>query len=171
MSMRERIASLIAGLAEETGEVNAIIRRHLWRDKRNIRPELLEELGDVLFFVAALADTFGFTLKEVKQSNLAKMQARYPDVIKSDDLAPPEVLVQEPVKWIEENPTRFNLVDSDENLLANTFQRRDDSWSAGLAIGGDLKRMTFYDLDTAQSWCVYRVKELRGIDSEGDVEP
>ena len=49
MSMRERIASLIAGLAEETGEVNAIIRRHLWRDKRNIRPELLEELGDVLF--------------------------------------------------------------------------------------------------------------------------
>jgi NTP pyrophosphatase (non-canonical NTP hydrolase) len=169
MSMRERIASLIAGLAEETGEVNAIIRRHLWRDKRNIRPELLEELGDVLFFVAALADTFGFTMKEVKQSNIAKLRARYPEAFKSDEPAPQEISILEPIQWVEVIPTRLNLVDADFVLLANIHQRsRDKSWSAGLAIGDDRKRMTFYDMDAAKSWCEHALKALRGIDKETD---
>lgn len=40
------------------------------------RRELIKEVGDVLWFVACLADYLGFTLQEVAEINIEKLQER-----------------------------------------------------------------------------------------------
>ena len=42
------------------------------------RDDMRKELGDVLWYVAAVASDWGFTLEEVAQGNIDKLAARYP---------------------------------------------------------------------------------------------
>ena len=67
---------LIAGLAGEVGEVSSIFAKH-WRGDGPLTSDNLEaELGDVLWFVAMLADEIGCNLSEVAQGNLDKLADR-----------------------------------------------------------------------------------------------
>ena len=67
---------LIAGLAGEVGEVSSIFAKH-WRDDGPLTRDNLEaELGDVLWFVAMLADEIGCNLSDVAQGNLNKLADR-----------------------------------------------------------------------------------------------
>ena len=67
---------LIAGLAGEVGEVSSIFAKH-WRGDGPLTSDNLEaELGDVLWFVAMLADEIGCNLSEVAQNNLNKLADR-----------------------------------------------------------------------------------------------
>ena len=67
---------LIAGLAGEVGEVSSIFAKH-WRDDGPLTRDNLEaELGDVLWFVAMLADEIGCDLSDVAQGNLNKLADR-----------------------------------------------------------------------------------------------
>ena len=67
---------LIAGLAGEVGEVSSIFAKH-WRGDGPLTSDKLEaELGDVLWFVAMLADEIGCDLSEVAQGNLDKLADR-----------------------------------------------------------------------------------------------
>ena len=67
---------LIAGLAGEVGEVSSIFAKH-WRDDGPLTRDNLEaELGDVLWFVAMLADEIGCNLSDVAQRNLTKLADR-----------------------------------------------------------------------------------------------
>lgn len=70
------------GLAEETGEVVGKIKKWLRGDDgkgemNSERKEALKlELGDVLWYLAVLADDLGFTLEEVGRANNEKLQLR-----------------------------------------------------------------------------------------------
>jgi NTP pyrophosphatase (non-canonical NTP hydrolase) len=66
-------------LAEETGEVIAIIRRFAFRtgDRHNASKELADELGDVLWCVAAIASDFNLSLDEISKDSIAKMERRH----------------------------------------------------------------------------------------------
>ena len=67
---------LIAGLAGEVGEVSSIFAKH-WRGDGPLTSDNLEaELGDVLWFVAMLADEIGCDLSTVAQGNLDKLADR-----------------------------------------------------------------------------------------------
>lgn len=67
---------LIAGLAGEVGEVSSIFAKH-WRGDGPLTSDNLEaELGDVLWFVAMLADEIGCDLSTVAQNNLNKLADR-----------------------------------------------------------------------------------------------
>lgn len=67
---------LIAGLAGEVGEVSSIFAKH-WRGDGPLTSDNLEaELGDVLWFVAMLADEIGCNLSDVAQNNLNKLADR-----------------------------------------------------------------------------------------------
>lgn len=69
-------------LSGEAGEVSEKVAKAL-RDAptRTISPERREsikkELGDVLWYIAALAHDLDFTLEEVAQANLDKLAGRY----------------------------------------------------------------------------------------------
>ena len=67
---------LIAGLAGEVGELASIFAKH-WRGDGPLTSDNLEaELGDVLWFVAMLADEIGCDLSTVAQGNLNKLADR-----------------------------------------------------------------------------------------------
>lgn len=63
------------GLAGESGEVAEKIKKYI-RDGYIDKESLKKELGDVLWYIAALCSDFGFDLEEVAQTNLDKLQSR-----------------------------------------------------------------------------------------------
>lgn len=67
---------LIAGLAGEVGEVASLFAKHWREDGPLTSDDLRAELGDVLWFVAMLADEIGCNLSEVAQGNLDKLADR-----------------------------------------------------------------------------------------------
>ena len=62
------------GLCGEAGEVAEKIKKHM-RDGKALFGVGLE-LGDVLWYISALADDLGVTLEEVAQANVDKLQSR-----------------------------------------------------------------------------------------------
>jgi NTP pyrophosphatase (non-canonical NTP hydrolase) len=67
------------GLAEEAGEVAGVVKRLMREDaisEEELRNKLVKEMGDVLWYLAAVGWVFGVTLEEVARTNLAKLDDR-----------------------------------------------------------------------------------------------
>ncbi len=75
---QEKLLDAAAGIAEEAGEVLAHVRKHLYQGRELNREKLAEELGDLLWCVAAMATMSGVTLGDVAQQNQRKLAARHP---------------------------------------------------------------------------------------------
>ena len=75
----EQLLDAAAGLAEEAGEVLGLVRKHRFQGRPLDRAAVVEELGDVLWCLAALAARLGVTLDDVAETNLAKLRRRHPD--------------------------------------------------------------------------------------------
>jgi NTP pyrophosphatase (non-canonical NTP hydrolase) len=79
LSDSDRLMDAAAGLAEESGEILGLVRKHVYQGKELQRDEVLIELGDALWCLAMTAKNAGVTLDEVAAANVAKLRARYPD--------------------------------------------------------------------------------------------
>lgn len=68
---------LALGVAGEAGEVAEVIKKSLRGGGFDFnREHLLLELGDVLWYLVGLADTFGWSLEDVMEANYQKIEAR-----------------------------------------------------------------------------------------------
>lgn len=67
------------GLTGEAGEVADMLKKHLLHSVSFERAALVKELGDVLWYLTAIAEDHNITLDEVAETNVAKLRARYPD--------------------------------------------------------------------------------------------
>lgn len=63
-------------LIEEVGELAGVFKRWLRGDGELNREKLLDESGDALWGLAATAAAHGFTLEEVAQHNIKKLEDR-----------------------------------------------------------------------------------------------
>jgi NTP pyrophosphatase (non-canonical NTP hydrolase) len=72
------------GLAGEAGEVVEPIKKHLFHGDHLPVPQIAEELGDVLWYVAALATTLGLSLDDIAQQNIDKLMKRRPPRVKGE---------------------------------------------------------------------------------------
>jgi NTP pyrophosphatase (non-canonical NTP hydrolase) len=88
LSPDEQLVDAAAGLAEEAGEVLGVIRKHRFQGRTLDRDAVVEELGDVLWCLAALAASLGVTLEEAAESNLAKLRRRHPDGLSAPPARP-----------------------------------------------------------------------------------
>lgn len=67
------------GLVGEAGEVAELVKKGIYHQHGIDREAVKKELGDVLWYVAALATEFGFSMEEVMEANITKLMARFPD--------------------------------------------------------------------------------------------
>ena len=65
------------GMVGEIGEIHSIYQKRYQghdKDENHIK----KEVGDLLWFIAELCTSFGWTLEEIAQMNIDKLKARYP---------------------------------------------------------------------------------------------
>lgn len=71
----------VIGLTEEAGEVAGLMKRVIRgmpRDAGKATPEaFIEEMGDVLWYLAACCETQGTSLDEIWEYNKQKLKERY----------------------------------------------------------------------------------------------
>lgn len=76
---REKLATFALGLGGEAGEVQDLIKKHIGHSHDLDLEKIEKEIGDVLWYVAALAGMLGLNLGDVASANLDKLRARYPE--------------------------------------------------------------------------------------------
>ena len=76
---RERPLVQCLGLCGEAGEVADLIKKAAWHGKPMDLDRLASEMGDTLWYLAALASTCDVDLEEIAHHNVDKLRARYPD--------------------------------------------------------------------------------------------
>lgn len=82
VSERENLAIAALGLTSEAGEVANLVRKHIEQGHpydEAMRAKLIDEVGDVAWYVARMCRALGISLDEVLAANIAKLQRRYPD--------------------------------------------------------------------------------------------
>lgn len=75
----EHLMNGLLGLAGECGECCDLMKKHVYQDGRFIRDDMVDELGDVMWYAAETAKALGVTLEEVAQHNIDKLRRRFPD--------------------------------------------------------------------------------------------
>lgn len=76
---KTHLAVMALGLAGEAGEVADMIKKHVGHGHPLDAGKLIKELGDVLWYLAAICDAQHTSLDEVARQNIEKLKARYPD--------------------------------------------------------------------------------------------
>lgn len=67
------------GLAGEAGEFTDAVKKNFIYGKPTDVANLVEEMGDALWYIALACNTLGITIGEVMQQNINKLQLRYPE--------------------------------------------------------------------------------------------
>ncbi|MGM9857954.1 MAG: nucleoside triphosphate pyrophosphohydrolase family protein [Bacilli bacterium] len=68
----------VLGLAGESGECADIVKKHLFQGHDLNQEKLMDELGDVLWYIAITAKGLGYSLEDIAKHNYDKLSARYP---------------------------------------------------------------------------------------------
>ena len=66
------------GLATESGELLDSLKRALFYGAALDRTNLIEELGDLEWYMAVIREAVGVSQEEVQRINIEKLKARYP---------------------------------------------------------------------------------------------
>lgn len=74
---KDMITNGVLGLAGEAGECCDIVKKYKYQGHELNKEKLLDELGDVLWYIAETASGLGVTLEEVAEYNLNKLHKRY----------------------------------------------------------------------------------------------
>lgn len=69
----------ILGLCGETGEVSDLIKKWKFQGHELNRDKLINELGDVCWYIAILSKGLNVDLETVMQGNIDKLMKRYPE--------------------------------------------------------------------------------------------
>lgn len=79
MTLLEGITNAVLGLSGEAGECADAIKKMRYQGHPLEVRELILELGDVMWYVAAAATTLGIKLEDVGARNIEKLKKRYPN--------------------------------------------------------------------------------------------
>ena len=72
------------GLASEAGEFTDALKKYLFYGKPLDKANLVEELGDLRWFMEQAADALGVSMYEIEQANIRKLSVRYPEQFTED---------------------------------------------------------------------------------------
>ena len=72
------------GLSTEAGEFLDSLKKHIFYGKELDRINLAEEVGDLFWYLAIVADELGFEFESVMNKNIEKLKARYGEKFSED---------------------------------------------------------------------------------------
>lgn len=81
---RAELLHMAMGLAGEVGELVDAIKKHVIYNKELDYENVIEELGDVEFFLEGLRQTLNLQRAQILTANMVKLGARYPQGTYSD---------------------------------------------------------------------------------------
>ena len=84
-NQKDRLLNGVMGLNGEAGETIDIVKKHLFQGHELDKDELIEELGDILWYVALCADSVNVSLEYIANANIWKLKHRYPEGFKVED--------------------------------------------------------------------------------------
>lgn len=67
------------GLSGETGELNDMIKKWIFHGHTLDVKEVEKEIGDVMWYLAMMCESFRLNLADIAQMNINKLIERYPD--------------------------------------------------------------------------------------------
>lgn len=67
------------GLSGEVGELNDLLKKWIFHEKNIDREHIKKEIGDIMWYIALMAEAFGFELDSIMITNIEKLEARYPE--------------------------------------------------------------------------------------------
>lgn len=67
------------GVATESGELVDSFKRAVFYGVELDKTNIVEEVGDIFWYIALLADEIGFSIQDCMDANIRKLQARYPE--------------------------------------------------------------------------------------------
>lgn len=72
-----RLLHASMGMATEAGEAVDMLKKHIFYGKSLDEVNLIEEIGDLLWYCGVAIDALGTTFEEVQRINVAKLRKRY----------------------------------------------------------------------------------------------
>jgi NTP pyrophosphatase (non-canonical NTP hydrolase) len=78
-SVRKVLTYTALGLTGESGEVAEMIKKSFYHGHPLDKDALGKELGDVMWYLAVMADGLGLRLGDIAAENIDKLRARYPE--------------------------------------------------------------------------------------------
>ena len=75
----DKMEEALFGLAGEVGELCDHYKKYMHQGHDLDYNHMAEEAGDVLWYLAEIADALGITLEEIARRNIDKLRKRYPD--------------------------------------------------------------------------------------------
>ena len=79
LSEKDVLINGVMGLCGESGEVIDLVKKHVSHGHPLNREKIIDELGDVAWYLAECADAIGISLEEVLAHNIEKLKKRYPE--------------------------------------------------------------------------------------------
>ena len=78
---------MATGISGEAGELLDAVKKHVIYTKVLDRDNVIEELGDLEFYMEGLRQNLGITREETIQKNIEKLSVRYQGFVYSDQKA------------------------------------------------------------------------------------
>lgn len=75
----QQLENGLMGLNGEAGEALDILKKHLFQGHELDTAHIAKELGDVAWYLAVSAYAIGYDLETIMATNIAKLEARYPE--------------------------------------------------------------------------------------------
>ena len=79
LTTEQMLTNGVMGLCGEAGECCDIMKKHLFQGHDLNREKLVDELGDVAWYLAETAHALGVGLEDILIHNIEKLKKRYPD--------------------------------------------------------------------------------------------
>jgi len=74
-----KLANFGMGLSGEAGEVTDYLKKVVFHGHELDKQKLKDELGDVLWYIATIANIAGIELNNIAEYNVEKLKKRYPN--------------------------------------------------------------------------------------------
>ncbi len=82
-TLDEPIIASSLGLAGEVGEIADLVKKYTFHNHKLAVEEVMEELGDLFFYMTLMMNTLETTLDEIIEMNVQKLNERYPEGFES----------------------------------------------------------------------------------------